>query len=136
MGTIAEAKAANAYLSTKYTELTAVFFGATSGIGEGTLRAFAKHIPNPTVFVVGRSETAASPLLAGLRETNPKGTFTFIEGDVSLIRGCDRVCEEVKRRTSKINILFQSQGYVSYNGREGMIFSICMNRNISNAHNI
>lgn len=119
MVSITQIKEANAQLSTKYSSLTAVFVGATSGIGEGTLRAFAKHIPNPTVYIVGRSQTAASQLLSDLKEINPRGTFTYIEADVSLLRGCDHVCEEIKKKTNMINLLFQSQGYVSYAGREG-----------------
>jgi len=120
MVAIAQAREANAQISTKYSSLTAVFVGATSGIGEGTLRAFAKHIPNPTVYIVGRSQATAAQLLSDLKEINPKGIFTFIEGDVSLLRGCDHVCEEIKKKTNTINLLFQSQGYVSYAGREGI----------------
>lgn len=119
MVTIDEIKKANAIENPSQENLVAVFVGATSGIGEGTLRAFAQHIQNPTVYIIGRSKPKASSLLSELRETNARGTFIFIEGDVSKLRECDRVCAEIKRQTPSINLLFQSQGYVSYSGREG-----------------
>jgi NADP-dependent 3-hydroxy acid dehydrogenase YdfG len=38
--------------------LVAVFVGATSGIGETTLKQFAKHAHQPRVYFIGRSQEA------------------------------------------------------------------------------
>jgi len=122
MVSITEVRASNASLSNNTKAATAVFVGATSGIGLATLQAFAKHIPNPTALIIGRSESGFAPELASLHSLNPKGTFTFLEADVSLLANIDAVCERVNTvlqgKGEKIDFLFLSQGYISFAGRE------------------
>ena len=113
-----EVRSANAALKNTHESLTAVFAGATNGIGLATLRAFAKHIPKPKAIIVGRSRSKFEPQLQNLQSINPNGEFTFIEADVSLIKNIDAVCEQIKKTVSSIDLLFTSQGYISFNGRE------------------
>lgn len=115
-----EALASNASLSNTKKSLTAVFVGATSGIGLATLQAFVKHVPNPTAIIVGRNKANFSPELANLHSINPNGSYTFLESDVSLLANIDAVCEQIKSslQGKKINVLFLSQGYISFAGRE------------------
>ncbi|KAJ4357401.1 uncharacterized protein N0V89_001976 [Didymosphaeria variabile] len=103
-------KASNATLPTR---LTAVFVGGTSGIGLYTLLALARHCANPTIYFIGRSQTAADRILIDLRTLNPKGTYKFIPSDVALIKNVDAVCEQIKVREKHVNILVQSQGVMS-----------------------
>lgn len=102
--------------------LTAVFLGATSGIGLASLKQFVIATDNksPRVYVVGRSAKAATQLLAELRQSNPSATIEFIERDVSLIREVEPAVEQIKQRESKVDYLFISVGFVSFQGRIGM----------------
>ncbi|KAF2000179.1 hypothetical protein P154DRAFT_522688 [Amniculicola lignicola CBS 123094] len=90
--------------------LVAVFVGATSGIGEYNLKAFAKHCPSPRAYFIGRSQPAATRILSELKVLNPAGEYTFIQGDISLLKKVDEVCEEIKSKEKSINILVLSQG--------------------------
>ena len=90
--------------------LVAVFTGATSGIGEATLKQFAKHARQPRAYFIGRSQDAADRIAAECKALNPDGEFIFIKADVSLIRVVDEVCEEIKAKEKAINILFLCAG--------------------------
>ncbi|KYG46308.1 hypothetical protein M433DRAFT_173739 [Acidomyces richmondensis BFW] len=99
--------------------LTAVFVGATRGIGLATLQAFAKHIPKPKAFIVGRSVEKFQAELNKLQKLNPDGDFEFLEVDDSLISRIDHLCNVIQRLgASKIDLVVLSQGYISFNGRE------------------
>ncbi len=105
------------------TDLVAVFVGATSGIGMGTLKQFAKHAKKPKAYILGRSRTAASKLLADIKASNPEGEFEFIETEVSLIRNVDLACDQIKSKEKKIDMLFMSAGIMNLNPRDGKFSS-------------
>lgn len=101
--------------------LVAVFLGATSGIGQATLKQFivaTKH-KSPRVYVVGRSASAVYQQLADLRQLNPSATIEFVEQDVSLVRNVDPAVNQIKQRETKVDLLFLSVGFVSVQGRIG-----------------
>jgi NADP-dependent 3-hydroxy acid dehydrogenase YdfG len=100
--------------------LVAIFVGATSGVGMGTLKQFAKYATAPKVYVIGRSKTGATPLLNDLKALNPEATFEFIETEISLIKNVDLACDEIKSKEKKVDILFMSPGYLSFDGRQGV----------------
>jgi len=102
--------------STLPPNLVAVFVGATSGIGEYTLQAFAKHTKQPRVYFVGRSQQAADRIVRECKAVNPTGDFIFIRADVSLMKNVDDVCREIKSREKVINLLCLSQGTLSTAG--------------------
>ncbi|ORY27106.1 putative short-chain dehydrogenases/reductase [Naematelia encephala] len=63
--------------------MVAVFVGATSGIGEYALKAFAQQAKSPKIYFVGRSKDAADrPML----------------------------CQQILAKEDSINLLFQTQG--------------------------
>ncbi len=99
--------------------LVAVFVGATSGIGLGTLKQFSRYAQAPKVYVLGRSKKAATPLLEEIKKINPEGTFEFIETEISLIKNVDLACDEIKAKEKKVDILFTSPGYLALGGRQG-----------------
>jgi NADP-dependent 3-hydroxy acid dehydrogenase YdfG len=109
--------------STLPPRLTAVFVGATSGIGETTLKPFARHANKPRAYFLGRSQDAGDRIAAECKAINPRGEYIFIKANVSLIRVVDEVCKEIKEREKTINILFLSAG-VADMSRAGMTFSI------------
>lgn len=90
--------------------ITAVFVGATSGIGLYTLRALVRHCTHPTIYFIGRSHDAGTRILSELRSTNPTGKYTFLPSDVSLLKNVDALCETIKQAERHLNLLFQSQG--------------------------
>ena len=115
-------RASNQSLKTAMPGITALFVGGTSGMGRSTLRHLAKSSESPTAYIIGRSETSAQPALAELREINPQGTFRFIEADVSLIRNVDKACDEIKKKETKLNVLFMTAGGIHMLGRRGLSF--------------
>lgn len=90
--------------------LVGVFVGSTSGIGEYAMKAFVKHSVQPRVYIVGRSKEAADRITADVEVINPKGEYVFIQEDISLITGVDKVCKQIMAKEATINLLFQSQG--------------------------
>lgn len=108
-------------LSPNASGLVAVFVGATSGIGMGTLKAFAKYANAPKAYILGRSKKAAKPLLDELEALNPEGKFEFLEKEVSLIKNVDEACDYIKSQEKKVDIVFLSPGYLAVGGREGML---------------
>lgn len=99
--------------------MVAVFVGATSGIGMGTLKQYAKYAQGGKAYIVGRSKVAAQPLLDELKVSNPTGNFEFIESEISLIKNVDIVCEAIKAKEKKVDILFMSPGFLAAGGRIG-----------------
>jgi NAD(P)-dependent dehydrogenase (short-subunit alcohol dehydrogenase family) len=155
MVAIKDVRTSNAtFKATKDRSLTAVFVGATSGIGMGTLKQFAKRAFAPKIYVVGRSKSAASALLEELQGSNPEATINFLETEISLIKvslshrsegnvliellmtfgqNVDIVCEEIKSREKKLDLLFMSPGYLSFGDRNGKLSSISSKSSDSDA---
>ncbi|KAL1997838.1 hypothetical protein VTN02DRAFT_629 [Thermoascus thermophilus] len=89
--------------------LTALFVGgATTGVGRSTLHQLALRAHRPNAYIVDRSEAAAAPFLARLRQLNPEGRWTFVETDVSLVRNVDAACAFVGEREKRVNLLFMT----------------------------
>lgn len=106
-----QVQASNAKIATTYPDgLVAVFAGATAGIGETSLREFARHASRPRIYVIGRSREACDRLDADLKNVNPDGVYIFIRSDVSLLRNVDEVCKDIRNEETAINVLFMSQG--------------------------
>jgi NADP-dependent 3-hydroxy acid dehydrogenase YdfG len=108
-------QSSNSRISSSFPEeLVAVFVGATSGIGEITLKKFAKYTIKPSVYFIGRSQEAGERIEVQCKEINPRGEFTFIKADVGLIRVIDEVCERIRKKEKSINILFLSSGVITF----------------------
>ena len=98
--------------------LVALFLGATSGIGQSTLIQFASHAVRPRIYIVARPSSAITAMLDELRKRNHEGTYTVIRKDVSLVRETSDVVEFVKSRETKLDLLFESVGFISLSGRQ------------------
>lgn len=102
--------------------LVAVFVGATStGIGMGALKQFAKNARAPKVYILGRSKSAATPLLDEIKKSNPEGAFEFIETEISLMKNVDLACEKIMAQEQKVDLIWTSPGFLSFGGRVGML---------------
>ena len=90
--------------------LVAVFVGATNGVGETTVRQFAKYASQPRVYIVGRSQEAGDRITAECKALNPEGTFVFLKHESSLMRNVDEICNELASKEEAINLLFLTVG--------------------------
>ncbi|PVH81641.1 hypothetical protein DL98DRAFT_623718 [Cadophora sp. DSE1049] len=116
---LTDVQASNTQISTSLPSgLVAVFVGGTSGIGEITLKKFAKYTRQPRAYIVGRSQSAAERIIAECRTLNPDGAYIFIKADVSLMKNVDKVCDEIKAKEKVVNLLFMSAGFPSIDGAE------------------
>lgn len=96
--------------STLPAHLVAVFVGATSGIGEYSVKAFAKDARQPRIYIIGRSEESADRIKVECKALNAEGEYHFIKADTSLIQNVDDVCWQIQNKEKAINLLFQTQG--------------------------
>ena len=112
-------RTSNSALTKSSTPLTAVFVGSTSGIGLATVKAFAASHPTPKAYIIGRSPSQFQPHLDEIKKTNPDGHFEFIKAEVSLMKEVDRVCDEIKRKEEKIDMLWLSCGVLKFGARDG-----------------
>lgn len=111
-------QASNKEIHKAYPEgLVAVFAGATAGIGETSLREFARHTCKPRIYIIGRSQEACDRLETDLKQTNPAGQYDFIRSDLSLLRNVDDVCRQISSKETSINVLFMSQGTLNFKKR-------------------
>ena len=90
--------------------LVAVFIGGTNGVGETTVKQFAKHASQPRVYIVGRSQEAGDRIVSECKTLNPDGTFVFLKGETSLMRNVDDLCKEIADKVDVINLLFLTVG--------------------------
>lgn len=90
--------------------LVAVFVGATRGIGETSLKEFAKHARKPRVYFIGRSQEAGDRVAAECKELNSEGEYTFLKADTSLICNVDKICRDIKSKEKAVNLLFLTTG--------------------------
>lgn len=103
-------------------KLVAFFVGATNGIGETTLKQFAKHARQPHVCFVGRSQEAEDRIVGECTALNAEGEYVFVKADVSLISVVDDVCRGIKRKERVVNLLFLSQGTMIFGTGMSAIF--------------
>lgn len=98
---------------------TAVFVGATSGIGRAALIALAKHTPTPRIYVVGRSQSSLATLVDHLNGLNSAATYIPIEaGDFTLLANVDKASNTIKSHgDSKLDLLIMSPGFITFAGR-------------------
>ena len=122
MVSLSKIRGSNSLISTTFpTRLVALFVGATSGIGESTLKKFAQYTNSPRAYFIGRSQDAANRVMVECKALNPGGEYIFIKADVSLIHVVDKVCKEIKAKEKVLNLLFLSAGVMSMD-RSGMMF--------------
>jgi len=118
---LTEIKAANSRITAENAPRTAVFVGATSGIGKATLtRVVAQKIPIK-IYVIGRNATKQRVFLDELPKSNKKADIVFMEAEVSLMAETKRVCNEIKATETSLDAVFLSTGYIPWGGSEGHI---------------
>jgi short-subunit dehydrogenase len=71
------------------------------------------------VYLVGRNAAAADQIIKECGELNKEGKVEFLKADVTELKEVDRVCKEIEKREKKINLLVQTQGNLTLDGRNG-----------------
>ncbi|EPS39950.1 hypothetical protein H072_6406 [Dactylellina haptotyla CBS 200.50] len=113
-------KSSNAALKGKLPAgLVALFVGATSGIGEQTLRTFYQNAPSPRVYFIGRSQSSADRIISSLKPLNPDGHLEFIQADLTLLKNVDEATKQFTEKEKELNLLVMSQGFLTMGGRDG-----------------
>lgn len=111
----------------------ALFAGATAGLGEAILKAYAGKHTNARIYFVGRNEVAAQQIIRDVRQlwkdapknSEGEGDIIFLKADLSLLRNVRGVAEEFMRRegdNARLDFLCMSQGYLTLRGRIGRYF--------------
>jgi NADP-dependent 3-hydroxy acid dehydrogenase YdfG len=115
MVSLPDVLASNAEISSTLPKrLVAVFAGATSGIGEATLKALVKYIVEPRIYLLARNPVSAERVIAECRQLNPGAEYEFIKVDLSSIKETDLACGEVKRREELVNLVVLSAGELRF----------------------
>ena len=111
MVSLSDVLASNAQISSTLPKrLVAVFAGATTGIGEATLKAFVKYAVEPRIYLFARNPTSAARVLAECRQLNSSAEYEFIKVDLSSVKETDVACGEIKRREKLVNLMVLSAG--------------------------
>lgn len=108
----------NASLLTKTPNPTAVFVGATNGIGLSTLKALLIHTATPIIYIIGRSEQKLTNLIdTQLQPLNAKATFhPIIANDLTLISSAEKAAQQIlsSPAITQIDILIMSPGFIDF----------------------
>jgi len=115
MPSLSAAKVANAAYSASYRPV-ALFVGGTSGIGEGTARAFARATNgNAHILICGRNKANAERIIATFPKTD-QSTYEFVPCDAMLMKNVSAAAAEIKSKVNTINYVVLSQGMFSFKG--------------------
>ncbi|KAJ5569918.1 uncharacterized protein N7459_009348 [Penicillium hispanicum] len=115
-----EIQASNALINDATAPRVAVFVGGTSGIGQLTLKALVATGASVRIYLVGRksSEERTRAFIQELNATNPKAEIIWTEGEISLLAETKRVCEYIKSKESRVDLLFLTTGYAPFGSRK------------------
>ncbi|KAI0123768.1 hypothetical protein BJ170DRAFT_94043 [Xylariales sp. AK1849] len=108
-----EIQASNALINDATAPRVAVFVGGTSGIGKLTVKALVATGASVRIYLVGRKSSAERmhAFIQELHAINPKAEVIWTEGEVALLAETKRVCEAIKSKESRVDLLFLTMGY-------------------------
>ncbi|CAK7237310.1 hypothetical protein SBRCBS47491_009932 [Sporothrix bragantina] len=113
MVSISEIKASNARNTIDTVPRTSVMYGATDGIGKAFLTRLIDTKLPIRVYVVGRNGDKHKAFLDSLRKTSPKADLIWLECQLSQGAEIQKICNEVKRRETSIDLLYMSAGFIN-----------------------
>ena len=120
MVTYKDIQASNALINDATGPRVAVFVGGTSGIGKLTIRALVATGSSVRIYLVGRKSSAERmcAFIQELHAINPKAEVIWTEGEIALLAETKRVCEIIKSKESRVDLLFLTTGYAPFGTRE------------------
>ncbi|EGE00106.1 hypothetical protein TESG_07428 [Trichophyton tonsurans CBS 112818] len=115
-----EVQASNARISESTAPQVSVFAGGTSGIGQYTVKALVSTGASMRIYLVGRksSEERMKTFIQELQAINPRAEIVWTEGEISLLAETKRVCDAIKSKESRVDLLFLTAGYAPFAGRK------------------
>lgn len=116
----ADVQASNALINDATAPRVAVFVGGTSGVGKLTVRALVGTGASLRIYLVGRksSEERTMAFIQELHAINPKAEVIWTEGEISLLAETSRLCQVIKGKETRIDLLFMTAGYAPFGPRE------------------
>lgn len=119
MVSFTEIKASNALINDATAPRVALFVGGTSGIGKLTLRALVAAGTSIRIYLIGRqsSEERMRPFIQEMHAINPKAEVIWTEGEIALLADTKRVCEVIKSKEARVDLLFLTAGYAPFGPR-------------------
>lgn len=121
--------ASNALINDSTAPRVSVFAGGTSGIGKLTIEALVATGASVKIYLIGRksSEERANTFIQELQTTNPQAEIIWTEGEIALLSETKRICEVIKTKESRVDLLFLTAGYAPFGARretsEGIEFA-------------
>jgi NAD(P)-dependent dehydrogenase (short-subunit alcohol dehydrogenase family) len=114
-----EILASNALITDATVPRISVFVGGTSGIGKFTIQALIGTGCTVKIYLVGRksAKERTQAFIQEMQKLNPKAEIIWIEAEVSLLAEVNRVCEMIKSRESRVDLLFLTAGYAPFGTR-------------------
>ncbi|OAG24888.1 NAD(P)-binding protein [Alternaria alternata] len=116
MSSLEHILASNALIGPDDVPKTAVFVGATDGIGKATLQTLVSKGFQMKIYIVGRNKASHQGLLEDLARNNPRVTLIFIEGQISLVADAQRIASQIAAQEDRVDLLFLSSGYLPFTG--------------------
>ena len=115
-----EIQASNALIDHETAPQVAVFVGGTSGIGKFTIKALVATGVSVKIYLIGRksSEERMQAFIQEMKGINPKAELVWTEGEISLLAETKRICEIIKAKESRVDVLFLSTGYAPFGRRK------------------
>ncbi|CAJ2506446.1 Uu.00g005760.m01.CDS01 [Anthostomella pinea] len=112
-------EASNALLNDATAPRVSVFVGGTSGIGQLTVRALVATGASLRIYLVGRkaSEQRTRAFIQELRAVNPRADIVWTEAEVALLSDTKRVCEVIRTKEQRVDLLFLTAGYAPMGAR-------------------
>jgi NAD(P)-dependent dehydrogenase (short-subunit alcohol dehydrogenase family) len=132
MVSLKEVRASNALINDATAPRVAVFAGGTAGVGQLTVKALVSTGASVRIYLIGRksSEERMQTFIQELNAINPKAEVIWTEGEISLLADTKRVCEVIKSKESRVDLLFLTAGYAPFGERhetsEGIEISQCL----------
>jgi NADP-dependent 3-hydroxy acid dehydrogenase YdfG len=113
-------KHSNSQIVEATTPRTAVFVGATDGIGRNALNELVSTGSPLRIYIVGRDQTQHQHIVDELHAINSNAELIYIEGQISLMSEVKRITEDINRREQKIDLFYHSAGFLPFTGRQGV----------------
>lgn len=104
------------YAAAHHHGLTAVFAGATAGIGRATLEKTAKMLQSSTFYIIGRNAPRHAGFIDQLQASSPSNKFVFIEAQFSLISDIDAASNKITSAEQRVDLLCMSPGGTPFAG--------------------
>ncbi|KAH8666974.1 hypothetical protein BX600DRAFT_462989 [Xylariales sp. PMI_506] len=115
-----EVQASNALINDATAPRVAVFAGGTSGIGKYTIKALVATGASVRIYLVGRksSEERMRAFIQELHAINPKAEVIWTEAEIALLAEVKRVCEVIRSKEPRVDLLFLTAGYAPFGPRK------------------